>query len=87
VSGRRGPARSYEESCALLDQIVGRCVRDVEFGSAVLSDPETALLEYDLNEDELDDFRALRARHRDEAAESWAAIRLAIRLKGKLRST
>ena len=70
--------RSYEESCALLDQIVGRCVRDAGFASAVLGDPDGALAEYELNEDELDDFRALRARHRDEAYEGWAAIRDAI---------
>jgi hypothetical protein len=69
------PMRTYEESCALLDQIVGRCVRDAEFAAFVLADPEAALKEYELNEDELDDFRALRDRHRDEAAETWAAIR------------
>jgi hypothetical protein len=67
--------RTYEESCALLDQIVGRCVRDVGFAIAVLADPAAALREYELNEDELDDFRALKDRHRDEAAEGWAAIR------------
>jgi hypothetical protein len=70
--------RSYEESCGLLDRIVGRCVRDGAFASAVLEDPEGALAEYELNDDELDDFRALAARHRDEAAEGWAAIREAI---------
>jgi hypothetical protein len=67
--------RTYEESCALLDQIVGRCVRDEAFARAVLADPEAALQEYELNEDELDDFRALRDRHREEAAAGWAAIR------------
>jgi hypothetical protein len=75
----RGPARSYVESCALLDEIVGRCVRDAGFGRAVLDDPETALREYNLNEDELDDFRALRSRHRDEAAKGWAVLRAAMR--------
>ena len=38
-------------------------------------DPETALKEYELNEGELDDFRALKTRHRDEASETWSAIR------------
>jgi hypothetical protein len=70
--------RTYEESCALLDRIVGRCVRDEAFGYAVLADPDAALSDYELNEDELDDFRALKARHRDEAAATWAAIRMAM---------
>ena len=67
--------RTYDESCALLDRIVGRCVREAPFADAVLNDPETALREYELNEDELDDFRALKTRHRDEASETWSAIR------------
>jgi hypothetical protein len=67
--------RTYEESCALLDTIVGRCVRDVGFATSVLRDPEAALKDYELNEDELDDFRALKDRHCREAAESWAALR------------
>jgi hypothetical protein len=67
--------RTYDESCALLDRIVGRCVREAHFADAVLHDPETALKEYELNEGELDDFRALKARHRDEASETWSAIR------------
>jgi hypothetical protein len=46
-----------------------------EFGSSVLLDPEVALREYDLNEDELDDFRALTAGHREEAAEVWESVR------------
>ena len=67
--------RSYDESCALLDRVVGRCVRDPAFAASVLEDPESALAEYHLNEDELDDFRSLKARHREEAAEAWHAIR------------
>jgi hypothetical protein len=67
--------RTYDESCALLDRIVGRCVRESDFADAVLNEPETALKEYELNEGELDDFRALKARHRDEASETWSAIR------------
>jgi len=67
--------RTYDESCALLDLIVGRCVRDSAFAESVLAEPEIALAEYELNQGELDDFLALKARHRDEAAETWAAIR------------
>jgi hypothetical protein len=67
--------RTYDESCALLDRVVGRCVRDAAFAASVLEDPESALAEYELNEDELDDFRSLKARHREEAAEAWHAIR------------
>lgn len=70
--------RTYEESCARLDQIVGRCVRDVAFATAVLGDPEDALKEYELNEDEMDDFRSLRDSHREEAAEGWVAIRIGL---------
>jgi len=67
--------RTYEESCALLDLIVGRCVRDSAFAESVLAQPEVALAEYELNQGELDDFLALKAGHREEAAETWAAIR------------
>jgi hypothetical protein len=67
--------RTYEESCALIDQIVGRCVREAAFASLVLSDPEAALAEYKLNEGELEDFRALRAGHRQDADEVWNTIR------------
>jgi hypothetical protein len=70
-----GNRRSYEESCRLLDGIVGRCVRDASFASRVLGDPESALREYDLNEDELEDFVVLQAHHREEAGAIWAAIR------------
>jgi hypothetical protein len=67
--------RSYDESCSLIDEIVGRCIRIPEFASSVLSDPEVALKEYGLNEDELDDFRALSAGHREEAGEVWETVR------------
>jgi hypothetical protein len=67
--------RSYEESCALLDRVVGRCIRVPAFGESVLSDPVAALREYELNEDELDDFRALCAEHREEAEEVWETVR------------
>jgi hypothetical protein len=70
--------RTVDESCALLDQIIGRCVRDADFGARVLADPETALAEYELQEDELDDFRALKEKHAKEAAESWAEARAAM---------
>ena len=67
--------RSYEESCALLDGIVGRCIREADFAERVLSDPEAALREYQLEEHELDDFRELKKDHREEAAQGWRAIR------------
>ena len=73
--------RTFEQSCRLLDEIVGRCVRDMAFAASVLDDPESALLEYELEEHELDDFRALRARHRDEAREGWAAIRAGLKVR------
>lgn len=67
--------RTYDESCLLLDRIVGRCIRDGAFAEHVLEDPATALKEYDLNEDELEDFTELRKDHRQEAGEGWKAIR------------
>lgn len=77
--------RTYQESCDLLDRIVGRCVRVERFGRDVLADPETALAEYELDEHELDDFRALSARHRKEAAQGWAGIRAAMVSPGSRR--
>jgi hypothetical protein len=71
--------RSYQESCKLLDRIVGRCVRDAVFARAVLDDPEDALAPYELTDDEMDDFRALKRGHRDEAETIWAAIRAVLR--------
>ena len=70
--------RTYEESCRLLDEIVGRCVRDAEFAVSALNDPEIALKEYELNEDEMDDFRALKNRHFDEAKEGWSVLRTSL---------
>lgn len=72
------PLRTFEESCNYLDSIVGRCVREADFAERVLADPEAALASYDLTEDEMDDFRALRDRHREEAATAWAMIRAAL---------
>jgi hypothetical protein len=71
-------SRTYEESCELLDEIVGRCVRDADFAEAVLDDPERALRDYLLNPHELEDFVALKTRHRKEAATAWRAIRSAM---------
>lgn len=70
--------RSYDESCVLLDGIVGRCARDAAFAQAVVADPVEALADYQLEEHELDDFRALSASHGDEALEAWAAVRGAL---------
>lgn len=67
--------RTYEESCELLDRIVGRCIREADFAGDVLADPENALSGYGLNEDEMDDFRALKAEHEQEAAIEWDKIR------------
>jgi hypothetical protein len=67
--------RSYEESCKLLDQIVGRCVRDPQFSTRVLADPREALREFDLNEDEMEDFLILKDGHLTEAVAVWDAVR------------
>jgi hypothetical protein len=76
MQGQRGVAvRSVEDSVALLDRIVGRCVRDAEFGRRVLACPETALAEYGLNADELDDFVVLQRDHAEEARAGWARLR------------
>lgn len=72
------PERTYEESCALLDEIVGQCVREPDFGAQVLDNPVTALAAYELHEHEMDDFRTLRRDHREEAATGWAQIRTAM---------
>jgi hypothetical protein len=68
-------SRSYEESCKLLDQIVGRCVRDPQFSALVMADPSAALREFDLTEDELEDFLILKDAHLTEATQVWTAIR------------
>lgn len=70
--------RTFEESCAYLDEIVGRCVRDAAFSDHVLSDPEAALADYGLSVDEMDDFRALRDRHFQETRLAWATLRVAV---------
>ena len=67
--------RTVEESCVLIDKIVGRCVRDEAFGRQVLDDPEKALAEYNLNEGELEDFQMLAAGHKEYALEHWAHLR------------
>lgn len=67
--------RSYEESCKLLDQIVGRCIRDPRFSARVLADPRDALREFDLNEDEMEDFLILKDGHLNEAVAVWGAVR------------
>jgi len=53
------------ERILVLDGIVGRCIRDLDFGRRVLENPDLALVDYDLTEDELDDFRALAALRRE----------------------
>ena len=63
-----------EESTALIDKIVGRCVREASFAKCVLEDPRRALTEYGLNKAELDDFLALQ-RHANEASDAWAQLR------------
>lgn len=54
-----------------MDGIVGRCIREPEFGRRVLEDPATTLAEYGLNEDELDDFRALAKLGIDGVVSRW----------------
>jgi hypothetical protein len=76
--------RSYEESCEYLDLIVGRCVREAVFAEAVLRDPESALAEYELTDDEMDDFRALQKRHCEEARKGWSALRASLARSSKL---
>ena len=66
--------RTIEEATQVVDEIVGRCVRDSEYGEHVLNDPETALAEYEPCEDILDYFRAL-AEHRDDVLAAWQRLR------------
>jgi hypothetical protein len=66
--------RTTEEAIRVIDEIVGRCVRDPEYGERVLSDVEGTLAEYDPCEGILDDFRAL-AEHREEALGKWQQLR------------
>jgi hypothetical protein len=67
-------ARTVEESLVLIDRIVGRCVREPEFAAAMLADPDATLVGYALNEDELDDFRALSAGDRVATLAGWAEL-------------
>ena len=67
--------RTIEEATKVIDEIVGRCVRDPGYGEHVLDDPETALAEYDPCEGILDDFRAL-AEHREDALAAWEDLRV-----------
>jgi hypothetical protein len=67
--------RTLEESLSLIDRVVARCVREPDFAASVLTDPDGALRDYTLNEDELDDFRALSAGDRDAILSGWAALR------------
>ena len=66
--------RSIEDETRLLDEIIGRCVRDPDFGHRVLLDPKATLAEYDASEGIVDDFRAL-AQHRDEALRDWLRLK------------
>ncbi|KMO29887.1 hypothetical protein [Methylobacterium aquaticum] len=68
-------SRTYAQSCALLDGIVGRCVRDAAFSRQVLADPEAALAPFALTADEMEDFLILRAEHLGEAERVWTTIR------------
>ena len=66
--------RSIEEETKLLDEIVGRCVRDPEFGRHALLDPQTALAEYNASDGLVDDFRAL-AEDADDTLRDWLQLR------------
>lgn len=66
-----------DERLRIMDSIVGRCVRDPEFGEAVLADPVEVLRAYELSELELDDFRAL-ARHHRSPRPAWAGLNKAL---------
>ena len=74
--------RTFDESCVMIDRIIGRCIRDAAFAERVLEQPEAALAEYRLEEHELDDFRALKTRYKQEAAEGWARVRAAMEAVG-----
>jgi len=62
----------------MIDLLVGRCVRDPEFAAAVLADPEAALSEYALSEDELEDFRVLSKGDHRATLSGWAKLHKAI---------
>lgn len=67
--------RDVSESIALIDNIVGRCVRDPEFARAVIADPRAALASYGLNAGEEADFLALSEKLGASALETWAGLR------------
>lgn len=67
--------RTFEQSTRLIDEIVGRCVREPAFGRSVIRDPEQALAAYALNEAEMKDFLALRTQLGDEAVVQWKHLR------------
>jgi hypothetical protein len=66
--------RTIEEATKVIDEIVGRCVRDLAYGQRVLDDPEVTLAEYEPCDGILEDFRAL-ADHREEALAGWQRLR------------
>ncbi|MBI4817205.1 MAG: hypothetical protein HY791_13165 [Deltaproteobacteria bacterium] len=70
--------RSIAESTALIDRIIGRCVREPEFAKRVLLDPTATLAEYELTKPELDDFLALQ-RYSGDADEVWTRVRTGLR--------
>ena len=70
--------RTVEESIALIDKIVGRCIREPEFGRAVIDDPETALRDYQLNKEEMGDFLALRVKVGEDAISYWRDMKAAM---------
>jgi hypothetical protein len=66
--------RTAEEATRVIDEIVGRCVRDPDYAERVLTDVEATLAEYDPCEGILDDFRAL-VECREEALAGWQELR------------
>jgi hypothetical protein len=70
--------RTTEESLSVIDRVIGRCLRDRPFAEAVLENPEVALAAYGLQEDEMDDFRALKKNDREEALRGWAEVRMTL---------
>lgn len=70
--------RDTAASVALIDGIVGRCVRDPAFARAVISDPRSALAGYGLDEGEEADFLALREKVGAAALAAWSSLRQAL---------
>jgi len=70
--------RTIEESLRLIDRVVGRCVREPEFAAAVLADPEAALSQYALTQEELEDFRILSEVDPGRTLSGWAELHQAI---------